>query len=121
QTPPLSEECTRFIKRIESGVFSVSTSAAVVAEAIHKVMLAEAIQQHKLDHQGLAHRLQRQRELIVGLSEQRKVLRLRKAVTQHAAVRALAGDSRSEAPAVQLPGPSTRPATPHYKAAPVQR
>ena len=53
QTPPLSEECPQFIKRIERGTFRVSTSAAIVAEAIHKVMLAEAIQQHKLDHRGL--------------------------------------------------------------------
>jgi predicted nucleic acid-binding protein len=83
QTPPLSEECTRFIKRTERGAFSVSTSAAVVAEAIHKVMLAEAIQQHKLDHRGLAHRLQRQRELIVVLSAHRKVPTLIKALSIH--------------------------------------
>jgi predicted nucleic acid-binding protein len=41
QTPPLSDECARFIKRIERGAVRASTSAAVVAEAIHKVMLAE--------------------------------------------------------------------------------
>ena len=57
QTPPLSEECTKFVKRIERGGIKAVTSAAVVAEAIHKVMLAEAIQQHQLDHRGLAHRL----------------------------------------------------------------
>ena len=42
-------------------------------------------------------------------------------VIQDAAVRELSGYSRSEAPAVQLPGPSTRPETPHYKATRVQR
>src|SRR5215510_5287317 len=42
-------------------------------------------------------------------------------VIQDAAVRELVGYSRSEAPAVQLPGPSTRPETPHYKATRVQR
>jgi hypothetical protein len=42
-------------------------------------------------------------------------------VIQDAAVRDLPGYSRSEAPAVQLPGPSTRPGTPHYNATQVQR
>ena len=83
QTPPLSDECSRFIKRIERGAVRASTSASVVAEAIHKVMLAEAIQHHKLDHRGLAHRLQRQRELIAGLSEHRKVPTLMKALPLH--------------------------------------
>jgi len=83
QTPPLSDECSRFIKRIERGAVRASTSASVVAEAIHKVMLAEAIQRHKLDHRGLAHRLQRQRELIAGLSEHRKVPTLMKALPLH--------------------------------------
>jgi predicted nucleic acid-binding protein len=83
QTPPLSEECSRFIKRIEHGVIRASISAAAVAEAIHKVMLAEAIQQHKLDHRGLAHRLQRQRELLAGLSEHQKVPTLIRALSMH--------------------------------------
>ncbi|HEV8717708.1 MAG TPA: type II toxin-antitoxin system VapC family toxin [Candidatus Binatia bacterium] len=81
QTPPLSDECTQFIKRIERGAVNASTSAAVIAEAIHKVMLAEAIQQYKLDHRGLAHRLQRQRELIAGLSEHCKVPALTRALS----------------------------------------
>ena len=55
----------------------------MVAEAIHKVMLAEAIQQHQLDHRGLAHRLQRQRELIAGLNEHRKVPALIKTLAMH--------------------------------------
>lgn len=83
QTPPLSEECTRFIKRIERGEIRATTSAAVVAEAIHKVMLAEAIQQYKLAHRGLAHRLQRQRELIGGLREHKKVPLLLRALSLH--------------------------------------
>jgi predicted nucleic acid-binding protein len=83
ETPLLSDECARFIKRIEHGTVRAATSAAVVAEAIHKVMLAEAIQQHRLDHRGLAHRLQRQRDLIAGLSEHRKVPKLIKALFLH--------------------------------------
>ena len=42
-------------------------------------------------------------------------------VIQDAAVRDLPGYSRSEAPAVHLLGPSTRPGTPHYNATQVQR
>lgn len=83
QTPSLSEECSRFIKRIEHGAIKASTSSAVIAEAIHKVMLAEAIQQYKLDHRGLAHRLQRQRELLAGLSEHQKVPALVRALSMH--------------------------------------
>ena len=82
-TPPLSEECTRFVKRIERGAVKAFTSAAVVAEAIHKVMLAETIQKHKLDHRGLAHWLQRQRDLIVGLSEHKRVPTLITALSIH--------------------------------------
>lgn len=83
QTPPLSDECTRFIKRVERGAIRATTSASVVAETIHKVMLAEAIQQYKLAHRGLAHRLQRQRELIAGLSEHKKVPVLLRALSLH--------------------------------------
>jgi predicted nucleic acid-binding protein len=46
-------------------------------------MLAEAIQQYKLAHRGLAHRLQRQRELIAGLSEHKKVPVLLRALSLH--------------------------------------
>ncbi len=83
QTPLFSDECTRFIKRIEQGAIKASTSAAVVAETIHKVMLAEAVQRHQLDHQGLAHRLQRHRELIATLSEHRRVPGLIQALSMH--------------------------------------
>ena len=40
---------------------------------------------------------------------------------QDAAVREIPGYQRGEAPAVHLPGPSTRPGTPHYNATQVQR
>ena len=83
QTPLLSDECTHFIERIEQGAIKAFTSAAVVAEAIHKVMLAEAVQQHHLDHRGLAHRLQRHREPIADLSEHRRVPRLIQALSMY--------------------------------------
>ena len=83
QTPLLSDECTQFIQRIAQGAITASTSAVVVAEAIHKVMLAEAVQQYQLDHRGLAHRLQRHRELIAGLSAHRRVPGLIQALSMH--------------------------------------
>ena len=42
-------------------------------------------------------------------------------VMQDAAVREIPGYQRSEAPAVHVPGPSTRPGTPHDNATQVQR
>jgi predicted nucleic acid-binding protein len=78
--PPLSAECTLFFKRLENRRLRATTSTAVVAEAIHKVMLAEAVQKHGLDHRGLAHRLQRQRNLISNLEEHLKVISLIRAV-----------------------------------------
>jgi len=83
QTPGLSDECTRFIKRIEQGAIQASTLAAVVAEAIHKVMLAEAVQHHHLEHRGLAHWLQRHREPLATLSEHQRVPALIKALSIH--------------------------------------
>jgi predicted nucleic acid-binding protein len=83
QTPGLSDERTRFIKRIEQGAIQASTSAVVVAEAIHKVMLAEAVQHHHLEHRGLAHWLQRHREPLATLSEHQRVPVLIKALSIH--------------------------------------
>jgi predicted nucleic acid-binding protein len=83
ETEPFSDQCARFIKRIENGVLVASTSAAVIAEATHKVLLAEAVEKHGLDHKGLAHRLQRRRELIATLSEHQKVTILARALSIH--------------------------------------
>ena len=60
-----------------------STSAVAVAEAVHKVMLAEAVARYGLDHRGLAHRLQQRSELIAGLTEHRKVVTLVRALNLH--------------------------------------
>lgn len=72
-TPPLSDECSNFQKRIERRELSSSTSATAVAEAIHKVMLAEAVARHGLDRKGLAHKLQRQSHLLATLSQHKQV------------------------------------------------
>lgn len=54
-----------------------------VAEAIHKVMLADAVAQHKLDRAGLAYRLQRHRQQIATLTEHTKVTALVHALSIH--------------------------------------
>src|SRR5437870_1968046 len=70
---PFSQRCEAFFKRVRAGVVLASTSATVVGESVHKIMLAEAMQQHGLARQGLAHRLQRKRDLISTLSKHQKV------------------------------------------------
>ncbi len=81
--PPLTADCDDFIKRIERGEIAASTSSAVIAEAIHKVMLTEAVQAHGLPHQGLAHRLQRKAQIIAALTEHKKVAPLIRALNIH--------------------------------------
>lgn len=83
ETPPLSEECSGFFERVEKQEVIASTSSVAVAEAIHKVMLADAVAQHGLDRTGLAHRLQRQRQHISTLHEHAKVVALIRALAIH--------------------------------------
>jgi predicted nucleic acid-binding protein len=82
-TPPLSEECSNFFERIEKREVTASTSSVAVAEAVHKVMLADAVAQHGLDRAGLAHRLQRHRQHISTLQEHTKVTALIRALAIH--------------------------------------
>lgn len=72
-TPDVTVDCSEFILRIERGEIMAYTSSAAIAEAIHKVMMAEAVKKYGLNRQGLAHRLQRQAHLIATLSEHKKV------------------------------------------------
>jgi predicted nucleic acid-binding protein len=72
-TPPLSDECSDFLKRIEQHQVIGITSSAALAEAIHKVMLAEASARHGLERKGLAHYLQRHPNLLAGLHEHKQV------------------------------------------------
>lgn len=81
--PPLSEDCSNFFERVQKQEIIASTSSVAVAEAVHKVMLAEAVARYGLERTGLAHRLQRQRELIQTLSEHRKVTSLVQALSIH--------------------------------------
>ena len=81
--PPLSEDCSNFFERVEKQEVIASTSSVAVAEAVHKVMLAEAVARHGLDRTGLAHRLQRHRQLIATLKEPAKVTALVRALAIH--------------------------------------
>jgi hypothetical protein len=71
--PLLSDECSDFLKRVERGRVTGVTSVAALAEATHKVMLAEAASRHGLDRKGLAHYLQRHPSLLAGLHEHKSV------------------------------------------------
>lgn len=79
----LSNTCSDFFKRVEKGEVTAMTSTVAIAEAAHKVMLAEAMTRHGLPHQGLAHRLQRQARLISTLSEHKKVAELVRTLNLH--------------------------------------
>lgn len=72
-----------FFERVEKQEIIASTSSVAVAEAIHKVMLADAVTQHGLDRAGLAHRLQRRRQLITMLREHTKVTALVRSLAIH--------------------------------------
>ena len=49
------------------------TSSVAIAEATHKVMLAEVVQRHGVDHRGLIARLKRHPELLEGLTNHQRV------------------------------------------------
>jgi len=102
ETPPLSEECSSFFERIEKQEVTASTSSVAVAEAIHKVMLADAVAQHGLDRTGLAHRLQRHRQLISTLQEHTKVAALIRALAIHVEPVTLATLERAAAVSVKF-------------------
>ena len=72
--PTLSEECSDFLKRIELGGVHGVTSSVVLAEATHKVMLAEVVQRHGVAHQGLIARLKRHPDLLDGLTSHHRVV-----------------------------------------------
>ena len=73
-TPRLSDECSDFLQRIERREVIGSTSTASIAEATHKVMLADAVSTHGLDRKGLIWRLKREPQLLAALSEHRAVV-----------------------------------------------
>jgi predicted nucleic acid-binding protein len=67
----LSNACSDFLKRISKGEVVAMTSTVAMAEATHKVMLAEA--KVRYDPKLNAGRLQKQRQLIATLSQHKQV------------------------------------------------
>lgn len=53
EAPPFSEPCTTFLERAAAGDIEIYTSLHVLAEAIHKVMIAEAEQTFGRSRAGL--------------------------------------------------------------------
>jgi predicted nucleic acid-binding protein len=72
--PTLSDECSDLLKRIELGRVQGVTSSVALAEATHKVMLAEVVHRHGVAHQGLIARLKRHPALLDGLTSHHQVV-----------------------------------------------
>jgi len=71
--PALSDDCSDLLTRIERGRVQGVTSSVAIAEATHKVMLADVVQRHGVDHRGLIARLKRHPELLDGLQNHHRV------------------------------------------------
>ena len=71
--PPLSDDCSDLLTRIERARVQGVTSSVAIAEATHKVMLADVVQRHGVDHRGLIARLKRHPELLDGLTNPQRV------------------------------------------------
>jgi predicted nucleic acid-binding protein len=72
-TPPLSDDCSDLPTRIARGRVQGVTSSVAIAEATHKVMLADVVQRHGVNHRGLIARLKRHPELLDGLTHHSQV------------------------------------------------
>ena len=71
--PGLSTACKDFLHRIAQGEITGVTATVVLAEAQHKVMLADAVQKSGLSPQGLVRRLTQTPGLLARLSHHRIV------------------------------------------------
>ena len=67
-TPPFSDSCSDLLDRIAAGVITGFTSTSMIAEAVHKIMLAEAAARFGLSRMGLVNWLQKHRDRIRELS-----------------------------------------------------
>ncbi|HLG17071.1 MAG TPA: hypothetical protein VJH03_21605 [Blastocatellia bacterium] len=67
-TPSLSDDCSDFLKRLERRDVIGSTSTVSIAEATHKVMLADAVSTHGVDRKGMVARLKREPQLLAALT-----------------------------------------------------
>jgi len=69
ETPPLSQACTLFLERVAAGAIAGYSSVHVLAEAAHKIMLAEAAASFNLNRAGLVNWLQHHRDHITRLHQ----------------------------------------------------
>ena len=72
-TLPLSDDCSDLLIRIGSGAVNGITSTVALAEATHKVMLAEVIRQHGVTPQGLISRVKKHPDLLANVTEHQQV------------------------------------------------
>lgn len=79
-TPPLSDDCSDLLARVAAGAIDAVTSTVAVAEATHKVMLAEIMRKHGLGSQGLISRLKKHPELLDQLTEHEQIVPLAQAL-----------------------------------------
>ena len=75
-TPPLSDDCLDLLARAGTGAINGVTSTVALAEATHKVMLAEIVRRHGVVPQGLIARLKKHPELLDHLTEHQQVVAL---------------------------------------------
>jgi predicted nucleic acid-binding protein len=69
ETPPLSQASTSFLERVAAGTIAGYSSVHVLAEAVHKIMLAEAAAVFGLNRAGLVNWLQHHRDRITQLQQ----------------------------------------------------
>lgn len=79
-TPPLSNDCSDLLIRIGTGSINGVTSTVALAEATHKVMLAEIVRQHSVPAQGLIARIKKHPDLLDNLTEHQQVVALAQAL-----------------------------------------
>ena len=68
QVEGITRVVTDFLERIEHLKLRAHSSTSLVAEAIHKVMLARAVEQYGFPNKGIVARLKKKQELVKGLS-----------------------------------------------------
>lgn len=68
ETPPFSDPCSVFLQRVLAGELAAFASASVLAEAIHKIMLAEAAARFQLQRPNLVNWLANHHERITQLT-----------------------------------------------------
>ena len=66
--PGFTSMAISFLERVERGEIHAVTTTALVAEAIHKVMLSEAMDAHGLPAKGIVPRLKERPDLVRGVA-----------------------------------------------------